>query len=83
MMLTHPARQKSAPKPTPMIVSTPIPGLIEITTESDTVFRTMDPTIAKLFLNSLGKIEVRMFSTTTSVQTGADIALLILDRETA
>lgn len=55
--------------------------VVEITTGDSTLFRTSNLKIAKAFLGAIGSTEIRMVSPKNTVQTGADIALLILERE--
>ena len=42
-----------------------------------------DIEIAKLFLGALGSCDVKLLAANTKVSTGADIALLILERATS
>ena len=86
MTLTHPTRRKSGPTTPDMKLPevwkgpSTEPMLVEITAGSDTAFKTTSVQIAKAFLTALGETEVQMVTKNTSVQTGADIALLILER---
>ena len=82
MNMTHPVRRKSGAdlvvmtKPKQEVVA------VEITTIGETTFETKSLEIAKAFLRALDETEVAMVTGKTSVTTGADIALLILERET-
>ena len=82
MNVVHPTRRKSGAdlvvmtKPKQEVVA------VEITTIGETTFETKSLEIAKAFLLALGETEVAMVTGKTSVTTGADIALLILERET-
>lgn len=81
MMLTHPpARRKSGTNVVDMKQSPREPVAIEITADNDTTFHTKDLFYAKAFLTALGETEVQMLFGKTSIQTGADIALLVLER---
>lgn len=81
-MLTHPSRAKSGPTLVDMNKDKE-PMAVEITVDRDTMFRTQNPVIAKAFLGALGQREVRMLCPTGSVTTGADIALMLLERAAA
>jgi len=82
MMFSHPSCRKSGTTLVDMKQPEPEQVVVEITAENETTFRTQDLGIAKAFLLALGLTEVLMVCGRTSVQTGADIALLILERET-
>lgn len=81
MNVAHPATRKSGPEIIPMNKPKVEVLAVGITTIGETTFETKSPEIAKAFLRALGEREVQLVTGKTSVYTGADIALLILERE--
>jgi len=82
MNMTHPARRNSGTTVVPMTRPKPEPVAIEITAGDETTFSTKSHEMAKAFLGALGQAEVTLMWRGSNVQTGADIALLMLERET-
>lgn len=81
-------RQKSGTSEAPMtkepvLISSWSGATIEIIVGSSTLFRSESLEIAKAFLNSLDKMQVQLSSGPNRIHTAADIAYLILDRQSA
>jgi hypothetical protein len=88
MTIEHPARRKSGTNEAPMtkepvLISSWSGAVIEIVVGSSTLFRSESLEIAKAFLNSLDKMQVQLSSGPNRIHTAADIAYLILDRQSA